>query len=84
MSTKTVPFKQLAAPLTKPAEKWVEGAPVAAPKIEGPVKRLTVDIPEELHTRIKLHCVRRKTLITDWVRELLEAQDLNENEATQA
>lgn len=82
MSTKSIPFKQ-PVPLPKPAEKWVEGAaPAAAPKIEGPVKRLTVDIPEELHTRIKLHCVRKKTLITDWVRELLEAQDLNEKEVT--
>jgi hypothetical protein len=80
--SKSVPIKQ-AASRQKRAEKWVEGTtPASTPKFEGPVKRLTVDIPEELHTRIKLHCVRGKTLITDWVRELLEAQDLGEKEAT--
>jgi len=37
-----------------------------------------------MHTRLKLHCVRRKTLIADWLRELIAAQDLSETEAHKA
>ena len=83
MSSKTIPFKQ-PLPLPKPAEAWVEGATVTPPKLDGPTKRLTVDISEEMHTRLKLHCVRRKTLIADWLRELIAAQDLSEPEAPKA
>lgn len=64
MSSKTIPFKQ-PLPLPKPAEAWVEGTTATQPKLDGPTKRLTVDISEEMHTRLKFHCVRRKTLIAD-------------------
>jgi hypothetical protein len=36
------------------------------------MKRLTVDISESLHTRIKLACVANKQNIADAVRALLE------------
>ena len=42
-----------------------------APKPE-PKKRLTVDLPLSLHSRIKLRCVQDNVAISDVVRELLE------------
>lgn len=74
MSTKTIPFKQPGA-LPKPAaDAWVgvsETIPVKEPKLEGPTKRLTVDIPEDLHRRIKVDCAGKGIQISDVIRELL-------------
>lgn len=36
------------------------------------MKRLTVDIPESLHTRIKTACAQNRQKIADAVRALLE------------
>jgi hypothetical protein len=36
------------------------------------MKRLTIDIPESLHTRIKLSCVANRRKMADAVRELLD------------
>jgi len=33
---------------------------------------MTVELPEELHTRFKLECVRRRRQAYDVVREILE------------
>ncbi|KUO56867.1 MAG: hypothetical protein APF80_13445 [Alphaproteobacteria bacterium BRH_c36] len=73
MSTKTVAFKQPTA-LPKPADAWVgtsQPVPLKEPKLEGPTKRLTVDIPEELHRRIKVDCAGKGIQISDVVRDLL-------------
>ena len=37
-------------------------------------KRLTVDIPASLHSRVKLACVREEISIAETVRELLESR----------
>jgi hypothetical protein len=42
-----------------------------APKAER-TKRLTIDVSESLHARIKVDCARRGVKIADEVRELLE------------
>ena len=39
----------------------------------GPEKRLTLRIPEDLHTRVKLKAVREKVVINDIGTKLLEA-----------
>jgi ParG len=72
MSTKTIPFRQ-PTHLAKPAEDWVGAAPAAPKGIKdgAPTKRLTVDIPEDLHRRIKVHCAGKGSQISDIVRELL-------------
>lgn len=74
MSTKTIAFKT-PVPLPKPAEAWVGAQEVSpepkANKVEGPTKRLTVDIPEDLHRRIKVDCAGQGTQISDVIRELL-------------
>ncbi len=36
------------------------------------LKRLTIDIPEELHARIKSQCALRRTKMADEIRVLLE------------
>ena len=73
MTSKTIAFKQPAA-LSRPAEDWVgaRAAPAAAPA--GPTKRLTVDVPAELHKRLKVHCANSERQISDIVRELLERE----------
>lgn len=37
-------------------------------------KRLTIDIPASLHSRVKLRCVQDETTIADVVRSYLEEQ----------
>ena len=36
------------------------------------MKRLTIDIPERLHTRVKSQCAKRGTKMADEIRALLE------------
>lgn len=55
---------------SKSADAWV-GSRKASEKPS--MKRLTIDIPEDLHRRIKMQCAARGTKIADEVRELLEA-----------
>ncbi|MDA8375634.1 MAG: plasmid partition protein ParG [Planctomycetia bacterium] len=50
------------------ADTWVENRIVDD---ERKMKRLTIDIPESLHRRIKTQCATRGTKIADEVRELL-------------
>lgn len=38
------------------------------------MKRLTIDIPPTLHTRIKVECAQRQKKIADIVRQLLEQE----------
>jgi proline-rich tail region repeat protein len=72
MSTKTIAFKQ---PITqpRPVEDWV-GARTVPVAPAGPTKRLTVDVPADLHKRIKIHCATTERQISDIVRELLDRE----------
>lgn len=60
-------------PATVEADQWVESRTPVAPEPEpnAPSKRLTIDIPADLHRRIKSQCALRGTKIADEVRELL-------------
>ena len=88
MSGKKVTFgtkPQAEKPLLDP-DTWVsgggqptEGEPLAeteqetSPIITEPkMKRLTIDIPPDLHTRIKVKCAQDQIKIADIVRQLLE------------
>jgi hypothetical protein len=54
-------------------DAWVSQKPEPEPeRPTEPTKRLTVDIPESLHTRIKLGCVANHQKMADAVRALLE------------
>ena len=63
------------------AEDWVSGAGAeaggpasAAEQTEVPMKRLTIDIQEELHRRVKVGCALRGEKIADVVRRFLEEE----------
>jgi hypothetical protein len=72
---KTIAFK-----VRKPAtpDDWVQGdaaAPEHPPAIPVQLmKRLTIDVTLDLHTRIKIECTRRGLKIADVVRDLLDRE----------
>lgn len=53
------------------ADKWVENREPETPAKDAPMKRLTIDVPADLHRNIKSQCALRGTKIADEVRELL-------------
>lgn len=83
--TKTVSFKK---PAPKPAvnvDDWVqtrgpavpaESDAVAVAPVTAPVrmKRFTIDVPADLHARVKVACARRGAKMADEVRRLLEQE----------
>ncbi|MDH6160331.1 hypothetical protein [Janthinobacterium sp. CG_23.4] len=74
MSTKKVVMgtKPSNKPVVAPSsDQWVENRDEAADKEA--TKRLTLDIPESLHRRIKMDCASRGTKIVQEVTALLDA-----------
>lgn len=75
--SKTVPIK-MPAPKNQAADAWVgEGVeqhlqPRSTTAPAERMKRLTIDVSESLHARIKVDCAKRGSKIADDVRELLE------------
>jgi len=58
--------------VARSADEWVQNRP-AEPVANGePMKRLTIDVPASLHTRIKVGCTLRGRKIADELRELLD------------
>jgi ParG len=83
MTKKQVKFTKrpvAASPPTEAADAWVnanrdndKAGRVETPAVpEEPMKRLTIDIPESLHIRVKSQCARRGTKMADEIRALLE------------
>jgi len=70
MSTKKVKIgtKPTNKPAPVAADAWVESR---RNDVSGGMKRLTIDVPENLHRQIKTACAQRGTKIADEVRELL-------------
>ena len=66
MKKVTIGTKPTSRPPAPSADTWVENR-VA----EEAMKRLTIDISESLHRRIKSACAMRGTKIADEVREIL-------------
>jgi len=81
--SKTVAFK-MPAPKTQGADAWVgEGvephlkalkAEKATASVPAPIKRLTLDIPAELHARVKLGCVQRDKTMLEVICRFLDAE----------
>ena len=78
---KSVSFARPARKPQPDADAWVGSsgveASVPAPKPAKqpvPMKRLTLDIPEELHRRVKSGCAARGEKIADVVRRYLDAE----------
>lgn len=79
--TKKVSFARVAP---KAADEWVAGAgaetasaPASPPEPTEPMKRLTIDIPRSLHTRIKAACALRGSKMADEIRALLDREYAN-------
>jgi hypothetical protein len=58
------------------ADEWAEGVPTPE-KPTGDVKRVTVDLPIEVHQRLKIKCVMERVNIADMVKKWIE-EKLNE------
>lgn len=59
-------------PQAQVADKWVEGR---KPKLlDASTKRLTFDIPEEMHRRLKTACAARGEQMTDLLRRIIERE----------
>ena len=52
-------------------DAWVAKAPVAAEAPAEPTKRLTIDVPASLHSRIKVQCAQSGQKMADVIRALL-------------
>lgn len=87
MSKKTVTMKMPIAKPTAAADAWVSETTAdvsEAPKTSKVValhadeteanKRLTIDVTESLHKRIKAQCAMRGTKMADVIRDLLEKE----------
>ena len=55
------------------AELWVQQAEAPRPKAAVAMRRLTLDLPEDLHRRIKVACAERGVKMADALRALLAA-----------
>ena len=56
----------------RPEARSVAAAPALCVDAAFALKRLTIDIPEPLHRRIKVACARRGAKMADEIRRLLE------------
>ena len=77
--TKSVSFARPTSKASSGPDDWVAGAgaEMAAPvaqKAPVPMKRLTLDVPEDLHRRVKSGCAVRGEKIADVVRRYLDAE----------
>lgn len=74
MNGKKVSFgaKPAARPAAAPADQWVEAREAEEPAGIEATKRLTLDLPQSLHRRIKATCATRGTKMVDEIRTLLE------------
>lgn len=79
--SKSVSFARPARKPQPEADAWISGAgseaavPTPKPvKQPMPMKRLTLDIPEELHRRVKSGCATRGEKIADVVRRYLDTE----------
>jgi hypothetical protein len=70
---KTITFKPM-RPTS--AEEWVQSSrpPDRETAPFEPMKRFTIDVPVELHTRVKAGCAQRGVKMCDLLRELLERE----------
>jgi hypothetical protein len=76
----TQPSQEGGPPVTA-ADAWVRGEAAANPASAdhaqrvapaGRMARLTIDLPEELHTRFKAACAQQRTKMVDEIRRFIE------------
>lgn len=62
--------KPAEAPIVSP-DKWVDTGTVTEPD---KMFRFTIDVPSELHQRIKIYCTMNKVTMRDRIIEILDEQ----------
>ncbi|WP_040352845.1 plasmid partition protein ParG [Blastopirellula marina] len=69
-------IKMAVRPQAKPqADDWVENrSPEPMPEPRKKTKRLTLDMDQDLYTRLKIHCARHQCRISDLVRLLVAVE----------
>ncbi len=62
--------------LVKSRAETAVSAPLAEPPAaeKEATRRISVDLPISLHTKLKLHCVQNGILMADYVRDLLAGE----------
>jgi hypothetical protein len=70
--SKTVMFKM--PPPRPSADDWVQAAGARDGGSAAPMKRFTIDVPVELHRRVKAACAQRGLKMADVLRDLLERE----------
>ena len=60
------------------ADRWVVdvGITPEAPRQAVPMKRFTIDVPADLHRRIKTSCATEGTKMADMLREILNSPEM--------
>ena len=53
-------------------DEWVNTGAAKTGGGEEPTKRLTIDVPVALHTRVKAQCAMQRLKMADVVRDMLE------------
>lgn len=77
--TKKVTFRRPSGATASP-DAWVaagaeaDGRPAVAAPVQEPMKRLTIDLPADLHRRVKRGCADRGIKMADVVRDLLDRE----------
>ena len=63
------------SPQSVDPEAWVQQESRAEPKAAAvPMKRLTIELPADLHTAFKANCVLRGVKMVDEIRRMIEAR----------
>jgi hypothetical protein len=70
MKKVTIGSKPTATSAPQSPDQWVNAKQGSAE----PMKRLTIDIPLSLHTRIKTQCASQQVQMADVIREMLETR----------
>lgn len=73
MNQKTVAFKKL-PPAPRAAESWVEGSQAIAGTTSMQMTRLTLDLPTDLHRRLKVHCAEQGIRMAEILRTIIERE----------
>lgn len=80
MSKKSIPISRKPTKNVKNVDEWVTNRGNAMVDVNEQsnevqkMKRLTIDVPQDLHARIKVSCAQKGIKMADRIRELLERE----------
>ena len=75
MTRKTIGLRPTRPTATADADKWVESRTIEL-ATEEPVKMkpLVINVPEEMHVRLKSECAKRGVKMSDVIRDLINKE----------